>query len=107
LPGSKLRWEAVDSVSAKAYFTDNDLTVSCLFFFNDSGEIVRLTTNERYMFKDGANVREKWTVHCGNYKEFSGIKIPTYAEVEWNLAEGDYKYFKADITEVQYDVHKE
>lgn len=106
LPSRKLRWEAVDSATAKAYYTDNNMTVSGVFYFNDAGEIVKMTSDERYMFKDGMNVREKWSVYMGNYKEFSGVKVPTSAEAEWNLVDGDYKYFKAEITDVKYDVHK-
>lgn len=106
LPSKNLRWEAVDSTSAKAHLTDGKITVSGVFHFNEAGEIIRMTTDERYMFKDGKNIREKWSVYCGKYREFEGLKVPAYGEAEWNLDEGDYKYFKSDITDIKFNVHR-
>jgi hypothetical protein len=99
-------WKKINSHSAGISVNDGDLQVSGVFIFNDIGEIISFTTDERYMSKNGINVKEKWTVIFSDYKEFAGLKVPTKAEAVWNLIAGDMPYVKVDITEIEYDIFK-
>lgn len=99
-------WKKINSHSAGISVNDGDLQVSGVFIFNDIGEIISFTTDERYMSKNGINVKEKWTVKFSDYKEFAGLKVPTKAEAVWNLIAGDMPYVKVDITEIEYDIFK-
>lgn len=47
LPSRTLRWEALDSDSARATLVHGGLCVSAVFHFNARGQIVRLTTTDR------------------------------------------------------------
>ena len=103
---NKIHWRKINSHSAGISYKDWDLNVSGIINFNDSGEIISFSTDERYMFKNGINVKERWTVKLSDYRDFSGFKVATKAEAVWNLLAGDMPYVKVDITEIEYDVLK-
>ncbi|MFC1851526.1 DUF6920 family protein [candidate division CSSED10-310 bacterium] len=43
-----------------------------------------------------------WTGRFKNYQEKKDIRIPLSAEVEWNLPQSDYSYWKATIVHIDY-----
>lgn len=103
-PSNYLKWEEIDSNSAKAIITDGDHTVSGVFDFNHKGEITRFVTDDRFMEVNGKPVRERWTTYYTNYQEMSGIKIPTEGETEWNLKQGDFKPVRVRVMDIQYNI---
>jgi len=98
LPSEKLRWEPIDNDSARVIFTDKDLTVDGVFYFNERGQITNFSA-KRYGNKD----MEKWSVTYRDYKEIEGMKIPHYAEATWNLKSGDLTYAKFTLDKVEYN----
>ncbi len=101
-----IHWRKINSHSAGISFKNGDLNVSGIINFNDLGEIISFTTDERYLFKNGIYVKERWTVNLSDYRDFSGFKVAAKAEAVWNLLAGDLSYVKVDITEIEYDVYK-
>lgn len=104
LPGDYIEWKEIDSNSAQAVIKDNGYTASGIFTFNEKGEIIKFVTNDRYMEVDGKYFKEQWGGYYGNYQEIEGMKIPTEAEVEWNLSDRDLQYAKLKITDIQYNI---
>ncbi len=97
----KVTWKEINDLAAEAVFKISDLEVSALFYFNESGEIIKIEA-DRY-FKDGKNFRlEKWNGIWDNYRLINGIKIPTTCQVIWKLAEGDFTYFK--LNDLEYKI---
>ncbi len=104
LPGKNLEWKALDSHSAKAIINDSGYSVSAVFTFGDNGEILKVTTDDRYRSINGKKERLTWTAHYKNYQEHNGMKIPTEVEAEWNLSKGAFQYAKVRITDAQYNM---
>ncbi|MFZ5633094.1 MAG: DUF6544 family protein [Bacillota bacterium] len=103
LPSDYLEWIAIDSNSAMAVITDGQYTASVIFTFNERGEIIKLSTKDRYMDNDGQYSKEEWICHYNNYQEINGVKIPIEGEVDWNLPKGTFNYAKLKVTDIQYD----
>ncbi len=99
LPTDKLKWESIDTNSAKVILTDNNLTVEGVFHFAESGEITEFKT-KRYKDK----TLEDWTGFYKNYKTINGMKIPFYLEVVWNLESGDFSYAKFNIETIDFNI---
>ncbi len=99
LPSDNLRWEPIDSNSAKAILTDHNITVESVFFFNEEGQITQFKSKRYY-----ETTLENWTGYYRDYREIKGMRIPFDVEVEWNLESGDYKYVKFKIESIEYDV---
>jgi len=104
LPNDYIKWEEIDSHSARVFIEDAGYSASGIFTFNESGEIVKFESNDRFMEVNGKYLRETWSGYFGNYREINGIKIPTEGEVEWNLPDKDLPYAKLEIIDIQYDV---
>jgi hypothetical protein len=104
LPSDYIEWKEIDSNSAQVVIKHNGYTALGIFTFNEKGEIIKFVTNDRYMEVDGKYFKEQWGGYYRNYQEINGIKIPTEAEVEWNLYDRDLQYVKLKITDIQYNI---
>lgn len=102
LPSKNLSWEPIDEKSAAAKIKNGNAMAKVTFYFNDAAEIVRVTTEDRSMFSGGKYCKEKWTGYFKKYKEINELRIPTEVEAEWNLKNGDFKYFKASLEKIEY-----
>jgi len=101
-----ITWQSIDSNSAKATLSFNGESVSGIFYFNDIGEMIFFTSNDRYMSeKDGSYSNIPWSVEVSDYNEINGIKIPGFVKAMWNFKKGSFKYFKGRITNIEYNVN--
>lgn len=100
---SYIKWEEIDTNTARATMSFNGVTATGEFVFNEKGEVVNFIA-ERYMEKDGQYSLETWSTPMKDYKEFNGIRIPTKGEVIWKLEEGDFNWYQFEITEVEYNI---
>ena len=100
LPGAGVEWEAVDDHSARATLEDGGTTASLVFHFED-WRVERVHAEARYRQEDDDFA--PWTGYLGAYEEFEGIRVPTEAEIEWTLPDGDHPYWRGEIETVRYD----
>jgi len=99
LPNENLKWIPINSESAELNYVYNGISLSCLVFINDKGEITGFEAR-RYM---NETTLEKWTPRCSDYKEVDGIKVPTKFEAIWSLESGDYSYAKFNVKEIEFN----
>jgi hypothetical protein len=97
-----IRWEAVDSTSARAIMTYKGVSGAVLFQINDRGEVTGCYAN-RYMGGGKEAVLEKWEVRSTEYAVMDGIKIPVKSEATWKLKTGDFTWYKLQITQIEYN----
>ncbi len=94
-------WEAIDDLHAKATITYYGISASGIFTFDEKGEMLSFTTDDREAASmDGISEKVKWSIVCNDYKEINGIKKPTVFQAIWNYDDGDLVYFngKGNIT---------
>ena len=99
LPSENLRWESIDDESARVIFTNNNLTVEGIFFFNEKGQIIKFTAKR---YKDAE--LEDWTGYYDNYRKINNLRIPFKMKVEWNLASGNLEYVDFDIETIEFNI---
>ncbi len=100
LPSENLKWAPLDALSAKVTYSDPGISIEGIYYFNEFGQIIGF--NGCRYFEEAR--LESWTVKCGDYRVVNNIKIPFYAEVTWNLDNGDFTYAKFKLLEIEYDV---
>ncbi len=100
---SYIRWQAVGARAARATITQNNLSVSATFYFNEKNQVERITAR-RYMETDGKFKLADWEILAGEYKMFNGVLIPARADVIWKLDSGDFCYYKLEIYDIEYNV---
>ena len=103
LPSQGVTWQAIDDHKAKATLSDGNNSVSLEFGFNDEGEIVSVYAPDRYREVSGTYTATPWQGRYGKYIDVDGYRIPSEAEVEWQLEEQTYPYWRATIEQVKYD----
>lgn len=96
-------WEPIDNLHAKATINCYGISASGIFTFNEKGEMVSFTTDDREAAStDGTSEKVKWSIVCGEYKEINGIKKPTFFQAIWNYDDGDLVYFDGEGTITEY-----
>lgn len=102
LPSQGVRWEALTDSSARAYVSDGELTLAMDITFADDGRIVHVLA-DRLRDVDGTGVITPFEAVVGDYQRVAGMMIPREGEVAWLLPEGRHPFWRARITDVEYD----
>ena len=99
-----IEWETIDSLIVKAKYTNQGNTITAILFFNEKGELINFSSDDRYESADGKVYKSyTWTTPVKDYKEFNGRKLACYGETIWHKPEGEFCYGKFTLTEVEYN----
>ena len=95
----EISFEQLDDRTVRATAEVGEVSATIEIFFDDEGDIVRVETDERpWQQEDGSYTPMPWGGTFADYREFDGIRVPTDVEVYWELPDGRYTYFRADVT---------
>ncbi|MEJ5262891.1 MAG: DUF6544 family protein [Ignavibacterium sp.] len=97
-----IKWEEVDSLTAKATMTYKGTSGSALFYFNDKGDFVKFSAMRYMGTEDNAQLKE-WIITFNEYSVYGGIKIPVKGEATWKLDNGDFTWYKLEVYDVEYN----
>lgn len=107
LPSQGVHWEAVDDTSARATLTDGAVSVSIDFSFDEQGLITTARSESRHRAVDGVLQQTPWQGRFSTYADRHGMRIPLEGEVEWELPEGPFPYWRGTITDINYEWHND
>ena len=91
-----LRWRAVDATHAEVHI-EPDPSLRVTFEFDAGGDIVRASSGARALRRKGRWVQAPWAGTFSDYRELGGIRMPSSAEVAWDLPEGRYVYWRGRV----------
>lgn len=97
-----ITWQSVDSVSARATFSDRDQSVSAIFYFGADGDLVDMRA-DRYREENGSFHLATWSTPLDTHKEMAGLRIPVRGEGVWKLQAGDFHYIRLRIDEIEFN----
>lgn len=97
-----LTWTEIDSTSAKATISHGGISAEGVFFFDKNGDMTAFEA-DRYYDRKGTATLERWRIEAKAWQEFEGVRMPVAFEVSWKLKEGDFTWFKLEVTNVIYD----
>jgi hypothetical protein len=101
LPSQGVRWEEVDPFTARAHLSDGGITVSMDVHFDEVGRITRVEAL-RMRDVDGAGVPTPFRGRIWDYVRVDGMMVPLEGEVEWELPEGVWMFWRGRATELSY-----
>lgn len=102
LSSPALTWTARDDFSATATLRDHDTSVSLLFEFDDTGDVLRIS-GDRYKEAAGKYLLQPWVIECREHAFRGGMRIPLYCEVAWIGADGAEPYWRGRIATIDYE----
>ncbi|HHV65664.1 MAG TPA: hypothetical protein GXX46_11460 [Peptococcaceae bacterium] len=94
-----ITWEAIDDTHARATISAYGQNASGVFTFNEAGEVLNFTTNDRVAVDfDGKEQNIPWSaIYTGYERNEEGILQPTVLQAVWQYPEGDLLYFDGKI----------
>jgi hypothetical protein len=99
-----IRWREIDSLSAEATMSYSGVTASGIFRFDSSGDF-RGFEARRYYHRETGSTLEDWLVQTepDGYGEFEGVRVPVRSAATWKLKDGDFTWYKLQITDIRYN----
>jgi hypothetical protein len=98
-----IRWEALDSLSARATMSFGGVTASGLFRFTADGDMVSFEAQRYYDRKEGATL-EDWLCVSKGWKDFHGIRVTNSFDIIWKLKAGDYFWLNVEVTDMEFNI---
>jgi hypothetical protein len=92
----QLRWTAVGETHVEVHL-EPDPALRVAFEFDAGGEIVRVSSTTRSLKREGRWMPTPWTGEFADYRDIGGMRMPTSADVSWDLPEGRFRYWHGRI----------
>jgi uncharacterized protein DUF6544 len=104
---SRIAWEAIDSASVKARFTNRGHTIWATLLFGDDGLLTNFISDDRSRASsDGKTfTRLRFSTPVRDYRSFGSVRLPAHGEARWLLPEGEFTYGEFELQNVEYNVH--
>ncbi len=101
----RIEWLEVVGNKVKASFTNNGITISAWLYFNEKGEMVNFTSEDRSALGvNGITSKHKWSTPMRDYKTINGYKLASYAEAIYTYPEGDFTYATFELKDIGYNL---
>jgi hypothetical protein len=98
----RIEWTSIDSLSAKASFTNGINKINATLYFNELGQLINFISDDRYAAGDMKQYR--FSTPVKNYVEKDGRKIMSYGETIWHYPDGEFVYGKFTLKSIEYNV---
>jgi hypothetical protein len=98
----RIEWTAIDSLSAKATFTNGINKITATLFFNETGQLINFISDDRYAITDMKQYR--FSTPIKEYALTNGINILKYGETIWHYPDGEFVYGKFWLKSIEYNV---
>ena len=94
----ELEWREVDSRTVEVATGAGGSRVAVLLQFDDAGDVVAASAENRPRAVGKRSIETRWAGDFGGYQLLGDVRVPTRAEVRWDLPEGPFVYFRGRIT---------
>ena len=98
----RIQWEPIDSLTTKAVFTNRGISISAILYFNESGQLINFTSEDRTAISDMKQYR--FSTPVKDYKNLNGRNVPTYGEAVWHYQDGEFVYGKFNLKDIKYNL---
>ena len=98
----RIEWVPVDSLSAKAIFTDGTNKITATLYFNEQGQLVNFMSDDRYAIGDMKQYR--FSTPVKEYTQINERNVLKYGEAVWHYPDGEFVYGKFNLESIEYNV---
>ena len=98
----RILWETLDEFRVKAIFSYRKVHISAVLYFNAEGDLVDFRSEDRYDV--GQMKAIPFTTPVKDYREFEGIRVPSYGEATWHYSDGPFVYGKFKLKKLRYNL---
>jgi hypothetical protein len=101
LGNGALEWRPVGDAALDVTTRVGDDAVTVQLRFDASGDIAGASARARPRLVGKESVATPWGASFSDYEVVGGVRIPTRAEVYWNLPDGRLTYFRGTVTALE------
>jgi hypothetical protein len=102
LISKNIKWEILDLYTVKAYFTNGNITISAVLYFNEEGKLVNFISNDRFETTDGKSYKNyPWLTPVKEFREINGRMMPARAEAIYQYPDREFCYAEFEIKDVR------
>ena len=84
----RIEWTQIDSLSAKATFTNGVSKITAILYFNEQGQLINFISDDRYVIGDMKQYR--FSTPVKEYTQMNGRNIWKYGETIWHYPDGEF-----------------
>ncbi|WP_336518172.1 DUF6544 family protein [Pollutibacter soli] len=97
----RIRWEAIDDTKSKAIFTNGNISITAILYFNEKGQLINFTSDDRYDVNEKLWIPFSTLVH--EYKKFENHNLLYKGDAVWHYPEGEFVYGKFLLKDIEYN----
>jgi len=98
----RITWKVINELSVEATFEDKGMKVSAVLDFNEKGELINFTTNNRYYSPTGKTYENiPWSTPCESYGELGGLTMCTRGKAIWHFPDKDFEYGRMQTKSIE------
>jgi hypothetical protein len=103
-----IEWEAVDSRTVRARFTNAGQTISAVLVFGDNGVLTNFISDDRSRSSAAGKTftRVRFSTPVRDVRAFGSVRLASHGDARWLLPEGEFTYGEFDLREVAYNVDR-
>jgi len=94
----ELEWRELDRATVEVALSLAGGRATMRLHFDDAGDIVAASADDRPRAVGDEVVGTPFGGEFGDYEVLDGVRIPTTAQVRWELEDGPFVYFRGRIT---------
>lgn len=98
----KIKWETIDSTKVKAYFTNQDITISATLYFDNDGRLTNFSSFDRTDISDMEQY--EWTTPVYEYSNFGNRKVISKGDAIWHYPNENFVYGKFELKSIEYNI---
>ncbi len=104
LADKNIAWEEIDSLTAKATFTNKNATITATLHFNKEGQLINFISDDRTDVSDMKQYR--FSTPVSEYKTYEGHTVPTVIKLVWHYPDGEFVYGDLQLKRIRYNVNE-
>jgi len=102
LVDKRIKWEPIDSLTTKAVFTNREISIAAILYFNEAGQLINFTSDDRTSISDMKQYQ--FSTPVTGYKNINGINILSGGEAIWHYPDGEFVYGKFNLKSIEYNL---
>jgi hypothetical protein len=100
----RIDWQEIDQCSVNAKFTNGNISITAMLFFNRKGEIVDFISNDRFETTNGKSyISNPWSTPVTAYTDINGYHLPSSAKLIYKHPDEDFCYGEFSLVDIEYN----
>lgn len=93
-----LRWRGLSSREFEVSAESSGGLATVRLILNEQGDITQVEADDRPMSSGKESIPTPWRARVWDYADVGGFRLPRMGEVSWLLPEGDFVYWRGEVT---------